>query len=399
MGKDSLIKSTAKTKGKKEETPKKTTAKKKSTKTTLKTTAKASPKKTTKTKAPKSTAKKKNTTKAAPKATPKKTKSTTKPKTKPATKKSAKKMTVKELLFKSFSPISKMAKPQSAPRPKLKMPSAPPFVSASDPKEVARIRGLLLQSHSLADVMATAKAPTVKPTPAPVIPEKVKPVAQTVSPGPSETPAINTNVPTTTAPDPVSKAAKILATSLGVVILLVLMVSQNNSSKYYVQPKDKAIEIWKGRFSPKDKKFFMVLHGTQLPGKVKDVYSKAEVFPLIFTYYLNKADTLLEVPGLPDFDGIKSYLHDAKKFAVDNKMSKTVGTRLHNIERMILLYKADVAISKSTISSLDSAMKHLKSAQKLITSPTQEQEIQQKLSLATNLKAALKAKASQKKGK
>jgi colicin import membrane protein len=387
MGKDSLIKSTTKKKTKKEAPAKKPTAKKT---TTSKAPAKA----------PKDAAKNKSVTKAVPKPAPPKTKASPKPKARPAAPIPSKSVTIKALLSKSFGPISKAAKPMPRTVPKTKIPSAPPLVTASDPKEAARIRALLRLTHSMADVTAAAKAPeaptpvTAKAKKKTVPPDKAAAPIPTAAPSAGDLSAFVTDVKP--EPDPVSRAIKLLAVGVGAIILLVLMVSNNNSSKYYIQPKDKTIEIWKGRFSPKDKKLFMILHGIQLSNPIKDVYTQNEVFPLIFTYYLDKADTLLEVPGLPDFDGIKTYLRDAKKYAIDDTMRKNAGSRLNNIERMTLLYKADVAISKRTVTSLEAAIKHLTSAKRLITNPTQAQEIDQKLTRATNLKAALKAKPTQK---
>lgn len=404
MGKDSLIKSTTKKNAKKEEKPKKTVARKKTT------TKKATPKKSVKTaaKAKKPPAKKTSAAKPAPKkkttaakpkpkakATPK-PKATAKPKSKTVAKSKprTKKLTIKELLLKSFKPISKVAKPKPATRPKQSTPSAPPIVDVSDPKERTRISQLLFKSYRMTDIKAAAKPPVVKdPAPAEIKERKPDPVPA------AQPPSINTNVtdlPSDTNPDPVSKAVKLLAAGIGFVILLVLMTSYTNSTKYYIEPKDNAIEIWKGRFSPKDIKFYMVLHGTQLIGESKAVYSREEVYPMIFDYYLGKADTLLEVPGLPDFEGIKAYLHDARKYAIGEEKHKSVAIRLSNIDRMILLYKADVAINQGTVESLKSALKHLKSAKTHITNTAQGDEIQQKTDLANSMMAALKAKADKK---
>lgn len=255
-------------------------------------------------------------------------------------------------------------------------------------------------------IKAAAKPPSAevisKPA-APIVQKGTAPIGKSpepetvVTPTAEDNPIIITDLAQESGPDPISKAVKLFSAGLGIIVLLLLMISYANSSKYYIEPKDNAIEIWKGRFSPKDTKFFMVLHGTPLPGKVKPIYTKAEVFPLIFTYYLDKADTLLEVPGLPDFEGIKTYLHDAKSYAVSSGMHKSVGVRLKNIDRMILLYKADVSISKGTAASLNAAIKHLTTAQTYLTNTAQEQEIQQKLSLARSLKDTLKNKAVKKK--
>ena len=162
----------------------------------------------------------------------------------------------------------------------------------------------------------------------------------------------------------------------------------------FFRPKDNAIEIWKGEFSPKGKAFFMVLHGIPTVEPVKEVYTQKDVFPLVFTYFIDKADTLLEVPGLPDFEGIKAYLHNAQDYAIDNEMQTAVTTRLNNIERMTLLYKADVAISKDNEDALESAIGLLKKAGTLTPSPAQANEITQKIEQARARMSELKSSAA-----
>ena len=138
----------------------------------------------------------------------------------------------------------------------------------------------------------------------------------------------------------------------------------------------------------------MVLHGIQAPEPLKDVYSKEDIFPLIFNYYIDKSDTLLEVQGLPDFEGIKKYLHRAENFAITNEMKLMVKDRLNTIERMILLYKADVAISRDTADSLESAIKILKEAGNLTPSTMQAEEISQKIDAARERIKALNSESA-----
>jgi colicin import membrane protein len=191
--------------------------------------------------------------------------------------------------------------------------------------------------------------------------------------------------------DPVTRTAKIAVAAAALIIILLLAVSANNSGKFYIKPIDNAIEIWKGNFSPKDKSFYMVLHGVQAPEPLKSVYSKEEIYPLIFKYYIDKSDTLLDVEGLPDFEGIKKYLHEAQDFAITSEMKTAVKDRLNTIDRMVLLYKADVAISRNTEDSLESAIEILDDAGKLTSSTVQEEEIAQKLNTAKAKLEALKA--------
>ncbi len=431
MGKKSLIKSTTKKKADAKVEEEKT-AKKAAAKKTKKTTAKSTKKtaaKTTKKSAAGATKKSKATTakkKAAPaakkpaakKAAPKKTTAKKTPKKAAASKaktkatpkkaKAPKKISVKELVFKKFEPIQALPKIAPAPKPAIVQASAPPIITATDSAEADRLRALLFNKFDMKAVMAAAKAPTPAVEPAPKA-ETAKAVPET--PPIADKPADRADEPVQSKPDdayitvdpqesdvppePMSRAVKIALAAAATVVFLLLAISYNNSSKYYIYPKDNAIEIWKGRFSPKDTQFFMVLHGTAAAEPIKATYTKNEVFPLVFDYYIDKADTLLEVPGLPDFEGIKSYLHQAEDYTVGPEMNAAVTTRLNNIERMILLYKADVAISKDTDDALASAIKHLKKASKLTPSTAQAEEIAQKIERARARRVELKSEAKE----
>lgn len=413
MGKKSLIKSTAKKKsGTKEEEEK--TTKKAAAKSTKKPATKSSKKaapKSTKQSAAKTTKKSKPATaKKPPKSAPAQktdTQKTAPAKPKAAPKKTAKpkKVSVHELLLKKFETTQGAPAPMASPKSATPKVSAPPLIDSHDPKEVARLHSVLLKKFSMEEVRAAAKEPAhapkaVKAPPAAKVPETAQ--AAPAKPSPAKVSAaksveedayitVESNAPKPAEAEPMSSAVKIAVAVAATIIFLVLAISYNNSSKYYVQPKDDAIEIWKGRFSPKDTRFFMVLHGVQVPEPVKEVYTQEEIFPLIFNYYVDKADTLLEVPGLPDFDGIKNYLHQAEDFIVTNDMRASVTSRLNNIERMTLLYKADVAMSKDTEDSLESAIKQLKSAATLTPSPAQAEEIAQMIETARERMANLKA--------
>jgi hypothetical protein len=397
MGKDSLIKSTAKKKSttKKEEESKKKSAKKASaaSKKAVKKTTKKTSAKTARTSAAKSTSKKTERKAAKPK-TKKSTAAakTTAKSTKTA--KTKKKPAIAELISKRFEPLPGAPKPTPAPSRKATYSDSPPIIGTSDPKEAARIRALLQAKFSMADIKASAKPPAKKgpkaatETAKPATPEleKSEPVSPSQEP-PYKPPSPADETPIITAPvsaeetEPMSRVIKIGIAGAVLLVFILLAVSQNNSSKFYIQPKEGALEIWKGRFSPKDKRFFMVLHGVQLERTPKAVYSRAEVFPMIFDYYLEKADMLLEVGGLPDFEGIKGYLYKAQSYAITPAMKDNVKGRLNSIERMILLYKADVSISKNTKASLAAALKALQKASSLVANPMQQQEIDQKIEL------------------
>ncbi|MBW2644252.1 MAG: hypothetical protein JRC89_13055 [Deltaproteobacteria bacterium] len=165
----------------------------------------------------------------------------------------------------------------------------------------------------------------------------------------------------TTVSDPMEKAMKYLVAAVIVLVALIVGSSMINKTKYYMNGNEGALEI-------------------------------KDVFPIVFNYYVEKADTLLEVSGIPDFEGIKNYLNRALPYAVTSASTEAAYNRLNNIELMILLYKADVAAGKSTISDLKDAKRYLNEAERLSTDDLQADMINQKIDAVDKQIATLKAK-------
>lgn len=146
---------------------------------------------------------------------------------------------------------------------------------------------------------------------------------------------------------------------------LVIRASYENTEKFFLKSASGAVEIWQGTFSPGGKKRILIMPGVEVPTKTKSVYTREEVYPLAFNFYVSKADALMEVPGMPDFIGIKSYLNRALSFATTEDLRQTAHRRINQIDRMILLYKADVAAIKGTRSGLETALDYLDQAAEL----------------------------------
>ncbi len=146
---------------------------------------------------------------------------------------------------------------------------------------------------------------------------------------------------------------------LAILLFITIMTSHSNRNNYYVKYKAGAVEISKGRFSPLGKELFIIMPGAQPPSPAKKVYDREEIFPYITKYYIDKADAVLDVPGLPDFDGIRTYLNKSLSYAITPDLQKEADIRLDRIDRMVLLYKADIAISKDTIPELKAALEYL----------------------------------------
>ncbi|TES88436.1 MAG: hypothetical protein E3J94_08050, partial [Desulfobacteraceae bacterium] len=266
--------------------------------------------------------------------------------------------------------------------------AAPPFVSGEE-EEIKRIKELLLKKFDLAEIKAAVeKAAAEKAAVEKAAAEKAAEPEVSVTYGPPDD-------GDTTVSDPMEKAMKYLVAAFVVLVAFIIGSSMINKNKYYINATDGALEIWQGRFAPMGEELLITLPGVEHPETIKDVYSKTDVFPLIFNYYVAKADTLLEVPGMPDFEGIKTYLNRALPYAATPDLSEAAYVRLNNIDLMILLYKADVAAGKATISDLEDAKGYLTEAARLDLDDLQIDLVSQKIDAVDDLIADLKAKEAE----
>jgi hypothetical protein len=164
-----------------------------------------------------------------------------------------------------------------------------------------------------------------------------------------------------------------------ILVALILVTSYQNMKKYFIVARHGAVEIWKGTFSPLGRERLVIMAGVQPPVTIKELYTEEEVYPMAFQYYIEKADTLMDVPGLPDFVGIKSSLSRAFSYATTDAMRATATARMHNIDRMIFLYKADVAASRGSVAGLAAARDYLKQAAALNPDEIEANLIKEKL--------------------
>ncbi|MFC1830368.1 hypothetical protein ACFL0O_12260, partial [Thermodesulfobacteriota bacterium] len=316
--------------------------------------------------------------KAAPKAVPKakKTPAIKAKKTAPAPKK--KKVSVKDLINQKFE-TWKPEKVYSVDPDKayLKNFVAPPFVSGTG-EEQRRVKALLLKKFDTVAIKAAAETAAAAKVAEPEV--SAPPV-----------PPLDTDFD-----DPLDKTMKFFIVGLLVLICLVIGASALNSSNYYIETTNGSVEIWKGRFSPMGEKMLISLPGAELPEPIKDSYSRQEVAPVAFNYYVEKADALLDVPGLPDFEGIKAYLNKAMSYAVTRDLVLLANQRLKSIDLLILLYKAEVATSRGSLSDLEDARDYLSQAARLDPDDHQKDMINQKIGFIDESIETLKSKQAAK---
>ncbi len=393
MGKKSLIKSTSK---------KKTAAKKSAPAKKIAAAKKAAGKKAAKKKAakkkaaPKKAAPKKKTApkkKAAPKKTPAKKAAPKKtvvkkaaPKKAPAKKAPVKKRTAKELLNQKFE-WPQTGKTVKVTRTAVKFKEPPPFIASKDKKEIEQVKATLKRSFDMAAIKAAGrqaaeakaaeekaaaekaaaeKAAAEKAAAEKAAAEKAAAEKAAAEKAAAEKVSVSYDAQTAPAAPPVDRTGQYFTFgAAGIAILLFLLVigaSLNNADTYYIRPADGAIEIWQGKFAPLGKKLLVTLPGVPAPEEIQSQYDKRTVFPLIYGYYINKADALLAAPGFPDFEEIKKYLEKAVNFAHTSDLRQAVYARIDGIDIAIYMYKANVAASRGTTEDLEIALDHLASA-------------------------------------
>ncbi|MBF0397444.1 MAG: hypothetical protein HQK78_11770, partial [Desulfobacterales bacterium] len=181
--------------------------------------------------------------------------------------------------------------------------------------------------------------------------------------------------------------------ALAFLIVLVIIASFSNMSKYYIISNDKGIEIWRGSFSPLGKEFFMQLNDVKIPeNKKKDVYCKADVFPLICENYISKADNVLDVAGIPNFKTMKKHLNKAIPYAISKELSDSISNRSDRLDAFILIYKADILVLKGSIPNFEQALNYLKQALNLNIDELQKDLVLKKIKVVSDILASTKGK-------
>jgi len=362
MGKDSLIKSTSK--------KKKSSSKKDDDSANVKKTKAKTAKKTT-TKAKKST-----------KAAPKKAKSTVKGKAASSAKAKAPKKSKTAAKSKSTAKAKAPAKKKTASKAKTVAAEKAAAEKAAAEKAAAE--------KAAAEKAEAEKAAAEKAAAEKAEAEKAaaKKAAQEPKPSISYAPPPEAAKPTDTVGRPMQIAIGVFA----LLIFLIISASYMNQKKYYMKPVNGAIEVWQGNFAPKGTSLLVSLPGKKIDAPAKDEYSQKEVYPLVFNYYKDKAITLMDVKGVPDFESVKFYLEQALCYSTTAKEKDDVNYRVNNIDYMVMMSKADVAMSKETVASYETALQYLGQAAKLDLEDFQEEQIKKKAELAKTTLKALKQK-------
>ncbi len=184
------------------------------------------------------------------------------------------------------------------------------------------------------------------------------------------------------------------AIALAFLIILVLGASVTNSKRYYVKKRPLGIEIWKGEFSPMGKEQIAKISGVTLPEKSKAIYSRNDVFPMIFEYHLNHADALLENSESPDYDTIKVLIKKAQNYAVTPALADQANRRLTAIDLNHLFYKASITAEKGTIAGFNEGLDFLARAKKLSLDESQLAMVDHKIAEMKDARARIEVETS-----
>ena len=314
------------------------------------------------------------------------------------------------------------AKPKSATRKKTpaKSKTTAPKKPAVKAKTTTRKKTSAASKSTVASKKSTtpkaktgAKAAPKKPPQAKAAPkaEATKPAAEAAELKKKAAPEKEAQIPETPIPaaqlppsepppaDPANRMMQFGLAGFVLLVLLVIIASWMNTQNYYIKPGEGAIEIWQGKFAPLGEELLMSIPGIAAPEPIKDNYSKNEVYPIFYQFYLDKADTLLEVPGMPDFEGVKTYLNTARSYATTSQMKTVVKSRSNALTRMVLLYKADVAASKDTPEDLKTAISLYKEARSYAADDGEAARIKRKIDAVDRRLEKIKAAAALEKKK
>lgn len=198
--------------------------------------------------------------------------------------------------------------------------------------------------------------------------------------------------------DPIDRVMKFFVVGLVLLILILIGSSYSNTQKYYIRAANGDLEIWRGNFAPMGQSPYVRLIGVVPPPSIKTVYTKSDAFGLAFSYYFSRADGLIEVEGVPDFEKIRSLLSQARQYTLTKKQQNLLTGRLSHIDLMMLIYKAEVAAAKGAIDSFNKALTYLEDADRLHLSEDQVKLLGSKKAFfkkqISDLKARKKAEAA-----
>jgi transposase-like protein len=195
----------------------------------------------------------------------------------------------------------------------------------------------------------------------------------------SEPPSAPSYIP---PPDePMDKTIKYAIVGFGALIAILLLASLSNSNNFYFKQKAQMVELWQGRFAPMGERFVASFSDAKIFESIpkKDVYGRKEAHTILAKYFVKRADEILSTGETPDLKVAKSYLTRASEYAQSDSEKQAIRLRMHSIEFLVLLGKADLALNKGTMGEFEAAKKYLTRAISLTSTDLQKDVLMKRL--------------------
>ena len=135
---------------------------------------------------------------------------------------------------------------------------------------------------------------------------------------------------------------KAVAASVVVLFAVLSMLSMGNTSNYYIKIKHGSTYVYQGAFAPVGKNLIATVPGAMEPAQTKDVYTEADILPILFRSYVDQALALKNNPGSPDFGAITCLLQKAESYATTPEEMMIVKKHLTAVNAIKEAYNSTV---------------------------------------------------------
>ena len=188
--------------------------------------------------------------------------------------------------------------------------------------------------------------------------------------------------------DPMDRNITFLAAGVVLLFILIGAASFSNSGRYYVEPTDDGVQIWKGRFSPLGRKLLADLEGLAPPEPLRPVYSREAALTLAFDHFMGKVNQKLEDPTRINFDQLETLLDRAGKFAATEDQKIALDRRQTDLRLTTYLFRANTAAGRGDRKGFSKAADLLEEAALLKLSPGQTAFVERQIELLNDMKNA-----------
>jgi transposase-like protein len=181
--------------------------------------------------------------------------------------------------------------------------------------------------------------------------------------------------------EPMGKTFKWAIVALVLVIAILFLASMSNLNKFYFRQNNQMVELWQGRFAPMGERLVASFSDPKILEAVPEhkACTKKQAFGILSDYFIKRSDELLNAGETPDLKTVKSYLNHASDYAQSEPEQQAIRIRLNNIDLLVLLSKADLALSKGTLPDFEAARGYLAQTIPLASSDFQKEVLMKRL--------------------